>query len=53
MATGLELRLGTLGELGPGLGLWERLGVSGGVIPFPLALDSPITLASSLTDMAE
>lgn len=50
IATGLELRLACFGDKYPALGLTDLLGVSGGVTPFPLALDSPIALTKSFTD---
>lgn len=55
IAMGLELRVRPRGDgdgdaAPPLRGLAERLGVSGGVTPFPLARDSPIAFTSSLTD---
>jgi hypothetical protein len=55
IGTGLELRLsrGDDPPPGPALGLELRdirLGVPGGVIPFPLALLSPIAFTRSFTD---
>lgn len=49
IAIGLELLVNTFGE-GALLGLADLRGVSGGVIPLPLALDSPIAFTNSLTD---
>lgn len=42
-ATGLELLLGTLGKNPAVLGLCDRFGVSGGVIPLPFAPGSYFT----------
>lgn len=50
MATGLELRLAGLGDKYPVLGLKDLFGVSGGVIPLPLARDSPIAFTKSFTE---
>lgn len=50
IATGLEHLLVGRGENRSIRGLHDLFGVSGGVAPFPLALDSPIAFTRSLTD---